>query len=77
MCVGGEEKSGLPGELAVGVCTRRRLGGGEIMSSVLVDCGGEVMSDVWKVAGGGPPAELRRKREEERGKALLSNVESY
>lgn len=40
--MGGEEKRGTPGELAM----RRRLGGGEIMS--LADCGGEVTSEVWR-----------------------------
>ena len=40
--VGGEEKRGTPGELAM----RRRLGGGEMTS--LADCGGEVTSEVWR-----------------------------
>ena len=46
MWVGGEEKRGSPGELAVDVAMRCRVGGGEIMSSFIVDCGGEVTSDV-------------------------------
>lgn len=47
--VGGEENRGTPGELAVGVAMRRRLDGGEMMSSATVDCGGEVTSDVCRV----------------------------
>lgn len=50
--VGGEEKRGTPGELAI----RRRLGGGEMTSSAIVGCGGDVTSEVCRVSGGGPPA---------------------
>lgn len=55
MCVGGDEKRGMPGELA-GAEVCRCLGRGETLPLVLVDCGGEVMSDVCSVVGGGPPA---------------------
>ena len=48
--MGGEEKSGSPGELPM---RGRELGGGEMMSS---GCGGEVTSEVWRTSG--PPAAI-------------------
>ena len=51
--VGGEEKRAWPGELPV---RGLLLGGGEMTSSTVVDCGGEVTSEVWRTSGPPPAA---------------------
>ena len=75
MWVGGEEKRGTPGELPM---RGRELGGGEMTSSAMADCGGEVTSEVWRTSG--PPAALcpqRKKKRQSQQAAACTTYEKY